>query len=701
MPRQIAYAVENNFNKGLLTEFTGLNFPEAACTDALNSVFQTNGSVIRRLGFDAENNYQYRSLPTAYSSTLAYKSYYWSNVANSGERVFVVVQLGSIIKFFFPGADGNISQNIHSTSIDLSTYAVAGSPDTGTQEVFITEGNGALFLAHPYIDPLYITYSTSLDTFSITQISIQIRDTKGVDDGTIVDTRGSTIDSKHKYNLFNQGWNTPAKTAGFGDTPYISWIHYRDDFPSNADVWWINKDPNEQFNINWIDRVSRGNTPASRGHFILPAFNQDRSLVSGISGLDKESSGYYRPNSIAFFAGRAWYAGVNAINFSNNVYYSQIIKDTTDYAKCYQQEDLTSEDKSDLLSSDGGVVKIPEAARIVYLLPLNQNLYVFATNGTWVISGSQGVGFVATDYSVSKLSDIGAISASSFINAIGTPLWWNSDGIYTLQSNNLGNSSIISLTEQTNKSYFENIPLASKVLAKGAFSLTNKECIWLYQDVDSSTYNFITIRLVNNAFSPYTISNTRQIVSMFAIEGFANNIIHENIVDSSGVLVTDAGGTTFVNVSSPTTLVSTFKCVIINASNNTYTIAGFSDTTLQDWTSVSAEDYDSFVISGYKIRGQAIKKFGMPFIQTFFDLRQYPTGSCLLTGVWDYANDGNSGRFTNPQEVYPTTDNFDFSFTRRRIRGNGTSLQLKFQSVANNPYHIIGWSEVASGDQTV
>ena len=48
MARSIGTTVENNFVNGLITEATGLNFPENACTDTLNCIFYDNGKVSRR-----------------------------------------------------------------------------------------------------------------------------------------------------------------------------------------------------------------------------------------------------------------------------------------------------------------------------------------------------------------------------------------------------------------------------------------------------------------------------------------------------------------------------------------------------------------------------------------------------------------------------------------------------------------------------
>ena len=59
MPLNVAAQLENNFTRGLITEATGLNFPENACTETYNCVFHENARVERRLGFDYEDGFEF------------------------------------------------------------------------------------------------------------------------------------------------------------------------------------------------------------------------------------------------------------------------------------------------------------------------------------------------------------------------------------------------------------------------------------------------------------------------------------------------------------------------------------------------------------------------------------------------------------------------------------------------------------------
>src|SRR6266403_4784811 len=97
MPSQVLSSVENNFTKGFVTEFTGLNFPENAATAADNSTFTLIGDVTRRLGIDRETNFHNNVIDRTNKAINTYK---WNNVAGQGEQQFLVSQVGSILYFW-------------------------------------------------------------------------------------------------------------------------------------------------------------------------------------------------------------------------------------------------------------------------------------------------------------------------------------------------------------------------------------------------------------------------------------------------------------------------------------------------------------------------------------------------------------------------------------------------------------------------
>lgn len=294
-------------------------------------------------------------------------------------------------------------------------------------------------------------------------------------------------------------------------------------YPSNAEIWWTMKRPPELgsdeppkiylevFDPSLRYQIATGNAPAPKGHFVLEAFDIDRSKVSGVSGISKKTSKGARPSAIAFYAGRVWYAGAFSEGWNTKVYFSPVIERPDQVQQAYQDADPTAEDIRDLLPSDGGVIDIREVSQVYNLVPLGPFLFVFADNGVWQIGGSEGAGFRANDFSVSKLSGVPTISNLSFVYVQGTPFWWNRSGIFTFLTNEQGQLQVQSITENTIQTFYDELSDAAKLYAKGAYDPVTKLIQWVYNSGTPSTLaekftydSILTFNTVTGAFSPWT-----------------------------------------------------------------------------------------------------------------------------------------------------------------------------------------------------
>src|SRR6516164_10839925 len=119
-------SVENSFIGGLKTEFTGLNFPENACTSVTNCVFTLIGDVTRRMGIDLEENYGLTSIASIINNFSAYNTYKWNNAGGDGLSQIVVVQIGGALAFFLSSAATEhmplSAQLKFGASLDISQY---------------------------------------------------------------------------------------------------------------------------------------------------------------------------------------------------------------------------------------------------------------------------------------------------------------------------------------------------------------------------------------------------------------------------------------------------------------------------------------------------------------------------------------------------------------------------------------------------
>ena len=456
-------------------------------------------------------------------------------------------------------------------------------------------------------------------------------------------------------------------------------------YPSNADVWWSFRNTNVQqatpsgaFDPAVINAyVVLSNVQAAQGGVILDAFNQKKNMYSiGVTNTTTTS----RPSNGCWFAGRVFYTGVNAsfqptgdapyYTWTENIYFSQIITKPNQFGYCYQQDDPTDPDNFDLLPDDGGVIVIQGSGVIYKLIPVQNGLIVFAANGIWFITGSQGIGFAATDYTVTKISGIQSISSTSYINVLGWPIFWNEEGIYHVKPSEQGGGlQVENMALGTILTFFNEIPLQSKKYARGDYNPITFVVQWLYRDTNetdiTSRYHFnrmLNINTYKGPFYPYSVQSTNPYVC--------------------GInYVAGPGGST-----SPD---PTFK----------YLTSFGGDTTFSeerdfinwvDFNSASAVDYISTFTTGYLIHGSAQRQFGIEYIYIYTD--NFENTAYSLQALWNFSTSGNSGKWSAPQVVNNNLPNFGNLFRRLRLRGHGLAVQLKFTSISGQPFNFVGWS---------
>lgn len=760
MPSQVLTSVENNFTKGLVTEFTGMNFPENAATDCDNVEFTIVGDTVRRLGIDFETN---SSLQNVATPNNAINSYKWNNVGGDGNTQFVVTQVGPTLYFWNVTAsttDVPLTNNILASSVSFSGFVADGGTFNNTNECQFTDGNGYLFVFHPDCNPFYCSYNSG--TVTANSIAVNIRDFTGIPEIGIADNfRSSSLTASHNYNLFNQGWfpqpswsatSTTTQSLDNGEvladpviwtvqtglvitvgdsvnitgisgsttitatgtvisynsgtglltihltsvsagtfhgtmsnwtfshsgTSYITTFQTAASvYPSNAEQWWRYKNTSDVYSPSTtINNVTLGQTAAPKGHYIFSAFNQDRSGVSSVNGLTTIST-VKRPTHGCWFQGRIWYSGVSAsqaasgtapdTTWTENIYFSQIITKVDDFGKCYQVNDPTSEDLFDLLPTDGGIITVQGSGSIYKLFPIQNGMLIFAANGVWFLTGSQGIGFSANDYTLTKISNIQSISTSSFVDVMGLPYFWNEEGIYQVKPVQSGGLEVDPITVGTILSFYNTIPLSSKKNVKCAYHPIDYVIQWIYRSTESANYTekyafdkILNYNVYNKAFYPYTISRPNK-----AIAGI--------------VYVSGPGGASTVEPS--------FKYF-----STTNTQVGFADFNRTDYVDWGSDVFSSYFITGYKLHGQAQRKFQIPYIYVYSRTNGEQMAYSIQS-MWDYNRSGDGGRWSSTQQATYVDNIYQTNGVKRhRLRGHGLAVQIKISSIPGQPFDIIGWS---------
>ena len=817
MPRQRAFAPQVNFIQGLVTETTALRFPENACTETWNCIFDYTGRVTRRPGIEYEVAGSTSAIVPAEEANDAYTSYLWETVGIQGTQSFYVQQRGDTIYFYEAGNTTNYAANGVFQTISLNDYVPDGSTlDPAVYQCSFTEGRGKLVVANPACDPMLVTYEDESSILTVQTFTIKYRDFTGLDDGLEMNERPTetvaslkTNNPSHYYNLLNQGWHHQDHLDRW-DTLFTH-------LPSNVDVpsyyTVINNDLETVISAAYVNtKISESlNTLAGKGHFILdagspsrniamvdegftgavvpepsastvalsalttisdggstrpnamfdgvtvqttsnstiippdgyigktfstttnivsvfllmssngfvastmydvyaktgsaPASATDGTIIGTItsSGASKAVVGtssndpsaewdhvwvhntgiesgvvaemyvltgtptYYRPSIVQSYAGRIFYAGLPNEGGNNSIYFTQILERDDQYGLCYQKNDPTSPDFFDLLSDDGGVIVIPDIGTVTFMFAYQSSLIVAATNGVWLISGSNRGPFQATDYSVRKISSISTLSKTSVVGRRGIPIWWAEDGIYTVQySPQYDTFEVVSISEKTIARFIKDIPAFNRRYVKGTYDRDDDKIIWLYRQATPGFSNYdythaLVMNGITNAFYPWVFSPNGE----WTIKDIC---FVRDIVGDATPLV---------------------KMYIQDTATTATSFAQFTDVTT--WVDWGTEDMDSYYITAYAIHGETQKDFQINYIFVFMEEEE--NASLYMQGLHDFTYSSDAGKWSTPQQCYKDGPSYKgVRYRRLKLRGTGKAIQLKKYSESGKPFTCIGWS---------
>ena len=704
MPQRLSQKVVNTFIKGLITEAGELTFPEDASIDELNCLLERDGSRRRRLAVEVEDSNVLSTFTV--NNDFEFTTGIWDNVSGQAGLEFIVVQNGHSL-FFYNIASEPYSGNQKSFSVNMTTFEQAGSPGAGTAKVQLAAISGDLVVVSEAINPFYITYDPQADTIGTAQITPLTRDFEWQGDTTTYSTSG-TATAERIYDAQNAGWG-----VGGGPAIYTNALTH---------PWYSGKDSDGNFSQTEWQKVFSGTSLTGNGHFILDFFNKVRS------GLTTETE-TTRFKTVAAFSGRVFYAGLTSAKNGGRILFSKQLDNITEAGRCYQQNDPTSEEISDLLDTDGGVIVIPDAYNIQKLHVFGSTLFVFAENGVWQISGVDNV-FRATEYSISRITQIGLNNASTFVSVEGVPMWWSKHGIHTISFDQVsGRGQEQNLTIPTIQKFFDKIDGNAKDRCIASYDATNKRVHWFYPNNGEGVFNkknrVLTLDISIQAFYPWEVSdstsNTDYIIGSEYIQGFGSDFVDFDVFTSNGDDVLTAGGDDVVinKLTQLSQADSSVALMIFDASTSKMTFGFFQGTEFLDWGNA---DYSSYAEAGYDFLGDLVLKKNAPYIQVY--LRPTETGfagsdelgytpvresSLLVSSYWDFRNNTSS----TPQQAYrlkympvvneSALNTWDYPenvvTTRLKMRGHGRSMRLRFESEQGKDFVLLGFGIISAANQ--
>ena len=261
------------------------------------------------------------------------------------------------------------------------------------------------------------------------------------------------------------------------------------------------------------------------------------------------------------------------------------------------------------------------------MLPYESSLVIFASNGVWELSGVNDDGFKATSFKLKKISDFGAINASSVVSTGAGFIFWSASGIYALTREQIsGSLQAASISATTIQTLYDSINGAQKEKAKGFFDEVNKVIYWLYNDEVSPSQPNVSnkVLLLDTRISAfYTISFPWEYDTTYggvvdAIRASNNNVISttssqvvvgaDNVVvgtDSVVIYDTTVSGTTYTGIPTGFLVYRPYGVLLHTLTSPTYYDFG-------------VHEYDATLQTRYDLDGDALRKKQILYVQPHF-----------------------------------------------------------------------------------
>jgi hypothetical protein len=708
MPQSLSQKAVNTFVKGLITEASELTFPPDASVDELNCDLRRDGSRRRRLAAKVEDSRVLSSFTV--STSTRFHTGKWENVGGQSGLEFLVIQVGSTLRFY---NKSNLPYSSHeiAETVDLSTYEVAGGVGAANANCQFASINGALVVSSPAINTIYIQRDNTTGTLTTTQITFRIRDFEWLGDKSTYTTEVATASAstERKYDTANAGWSGTkgsAALATYGAYPPLT-------LP-----WYAGKDASNNFSKTEWQNIFSGTSLIGNGTYILDFFNKDRSAASGIAGIttDIENS---RFKSVESFAGRIFYAGLESAKNSGVLLFSRQIETLSELGECFQVNDPTSEDISDLLDTDGGVVRIPDAVNIQYLYAFGATLFIFAENGVWSINGVDNV-FRATEYSLRRVSYTGMLTAESFAEAEGVPFWWSKTGIHTLQFDEVsGNPTEQNISLPTIQTFWDDIGSNARSLVQATYDRLNKKIYWAYPNATETNANklnnFLILDIPLGAFYPWKVSDetssTDYIMGLSVYSGYGSDeLVLDVVLPNGDDVIQDADDVVSTQFSDFATGDPSIVLLIRDGATGKLTMGTFSGDDFLEW---GTTNYSSFAEAGYDFMGDLMLQKNAPYIIVYSRVTEegwvvteagyepIRPSSIFVSAYWDFSTTPSSAaqqayRYKTTPIVDPgDLNNFGYPdtviTTRLKVRGRGRSMRMRFESEQGKDFVLLGY----------
>lgn len=757
MTKKSVKAEVSTFVRGLVTEASPLNFPENASLSEENFELLVTGARQRRLGLDFEEEY---STGPAFVNAVDMEgdnifTYVWKSAGGVVDKDILVVQLGSTLEFY------DLREEFLSRDGFITTILLAGIFD-GTVRYSFTTVDGYLILANGSSELLLIS---GIEPGTYEKFSLKVRDMWGVEytesDEDPYFRPPLTAPAAHFYNLYNQSWGIPRRWEGAGNMMFTDPVGYYASqysrFPSSSETVWTaitmkpGDEPYEYMRPNaWAEVL--GSVPtAAKGYFIIDALKRGQSRTAAVeknklnfpdigtstfaTNADVTPNG---ANVVFEFAGRVFYAGFSgeviegdskSPKLSSYILFSQLVNSRNDLSKCYQEGDPTSREGSDIVDTDGGLIRISGLDRVIRMEGMGSNLIVIANNGVWAISGGSDYGFTATNYKVNKLTNLGCLSHDSVVKAGDTVFYWGTNGIYSVAFDQTGQLVVTSITDKTINTFYSEISSMEKVNCSGIYDDVSKTVRWIYYENRSisnqTQVNELVLDMRLQAFYKHKISNTAlsAIRGLFAVPNIQTQNLDVQVIAEADTVIANTDNVIVASSQRiPSKSSVRYLMFFDNASAVDYTFGYYKEGGFRDWFTKDGVGIDAkaHLLTGAITANDSSVDKQVPYVTVHMyrtengvDEEMEPTSQsgCLMSSQWEWANSVNSNKWGRSQQVYryrrgylvnsasdPYDTGFELITTKNKLRGMGRAVSLYFETEPLKDCRLVGWNLNINGN---
>ncbi len=385
--------------------------------------------------------------------------------------------------------------------------------------------------------------------------------------------------------------------------------------------------------------------------------------------LSRQARSY--PTCVCSAFGRLFY-GVDG-----RIYFSQVfVDDIGVLGKCYQNNDPTSSEVSDILDTDGGEIPIQNTGYMHGLVEFGSGILVFAENGVWFVGSDTG--FSATSYAVQKISEEEVVSTRGIAPASGSVYFAAKAGVFVVLRNEQGQIITRNVTEDR-----------IDVLAR-EFMKPRTICTY-----DSGLKRLHVLDVETN----------EELIHEERTGGwYKHNLGVLYLID--GCLYVPQVGLKYAATSAAT--LNSFSYRLITK-------------TSEDFMDYETYGYDSFIESQPETLGQFSRDKRIVSASLFFrkteeriesydyvanDFVYDKPSSCIFTAKWGFDESVQGGRWTTPKQIYkplqrkPIPTSYPWVFDtgesvldlKTGVRGYGKAVKFRFDAEDGKDMQLLGYN---------